>query len=118
MFTRDTPGNLGSGWTQRHKLASKGGDSVSIDGDTLVVGATWYSSNRGAAYVYRRSLSGDITSSWPLVASLYAGDGAASDEFGSSVSIDGDTMVVGAYGGRRQGIQQRIRVRVHAQNAR
>ena len=68
VFTRDTPGNLGSGWTQRHKLASKGGDSVSIDGDTLVVGAT---RDNGAAYVFRRSLAGDIASSWPLVASLY-----------------------------------------------
>ena len=107
VFTRDTPGNLGSGWTQRHKLTGPSQDnikhfgaSVSIDGDTLVVGgygySDGYSSYRGAAYVFGRSLSGDITSSWPLVASLYADDGAAGDYFGSSVSIDGDTVVIGA----------------------
>ena len=110
VFTRDTPGNLGSGWTQRHKLTGSShsnikrfGASVSIDGDTLVVGAygysDGYSSSRGAAYVFGRSLSGDIASSWPLVASLYADDGAAGDRFGWSVSIDGNTVVIGANSG-------------------
>jgi hypothetical protein len=51
-------------------------------------------------------------------AKLTAGDGAFQDIFGNSVSIDGDTMVIGAVDGRRQRSQQRVRVRVHAQHGR
>ena len=51
-------------------------------------------------------------------AKLTADDGAAGDEFGYSVSIDGDTMVIAARIGRRQGMKQRVRVRVHARHTR
>jgi len=75
--------------------------------------------NSGSAYVFTRVTAGDLTSGWTQVAKLTADDGAASDYFGYSVSIDGDTVVIGAIPtagppGRRQGIQQRVRVRVHA----
>ena len=109
MFTRVTAGDLASGWTQVAKLtASDGaasdefGRSVSIDGDTVVVGARYdddpvKGSNSGYAYVFTRDTPGDLTSGWTQVAKLTAGDGAADDQFGYSVSIDGDTIVVGAY---------------------
>ena len=71
------------------------GWSVDIDGDTLVIGA-WYEdaggSNAGAAYVFTRS-----GTSWSQQAKLVASDAQASDEFGNSIAISGDTVVVGAY---------------------
>jgi len=70
------------------------GVSVASSGDTLVVGAlneTVSGADRGAAYVYVRSGSG-----WVQQARLLAADGAAGDAFGTSVAIDGNTIVVGA----------------------
>jgi surface protein len=115
VFTRDTAGDLASGWTQVAKLtASDGaahdyfGYSVSIDGDTVVIGA--YMDNAkgsmsGSVYVFTRDTAGDLTSGWTQVAKLTASDGAGSDYFGPSVSIDGDTMVVGAFGNDDKGSQ-------------
>jgi len=79
------------------------GRSVSISGDTLVVGA--YSedggpgdptANSGAAYVFERNRYG--ADNWGVLVSLHASDKQANDFFGHSVSISGDTLVVGAYG--------------------
>ena len=122
MYTRDTAGDLASSWTQIAKLTADDGAvndwfgySVSIDGDTVVIGA-WKDddkgSNSGSAYVFTRDTAGDLTSNWTQVDKLTAGDGAAEDRFGTSVSIDGDTVVIGALEGRRQGIHKRVRVRV------
>ena len=46
--------------------------------------------------MFTRVTAGDLASGWTQVAKLTAGDGAASDMFGYSVSIDGDTVVIGA----------------------
>ena len=110
VFTRDTAGDLSSGWTQVVKLtASDGvaddffggfGTSVSIDGDTVVIGALGdddKGSNTGSAYVFTRDTAGVLSSGWTQVVKLTASDGAASDTFGGSVSIDGDTIVIGRY---------------------
>ncbi len=70
------------------------GSSVSLSGDTLVVGAPWHSGG-GAAYVYQRPHKDGDQSSVPGVM-LLASDGAHGDRFGTSVSISGDTVVVGA----------------------
>ena len=106
VFTRDTAGDLGSGWTQVAKLTAddgtgydRFGSSVSNDGDTVVVGAKTdddKGDNSGSAFVFTRDTAGDLASGWTQVAKLTAGDGAASDEFGYSVSIDGNTVVIGA----------------------
>jgi hypothetical protein len=98
-----------SGWanmTQTAKLtASDGaadsyfGYSVSISGETVVVGAygatVGANAGQGAAYVFTEPVSG-----WPAsmnqTAKLTASDGAAGDQFGYSVSISGNTVVVGA----------------------
>jgi hypothetical protein len=84
------------------------GRSVAIDGDTLVVGAYGEDSNAtgvdgnqannlaidsGAVYAFTRS--GTI---WSQQAYLKASNTGASDSFGISVSISGDTVIVGAYG--------------------
>ena len=74
------------------------GYSVAIDGDTIVVGACYdddAGSNSGSAYVFRTTDGG---ATYNQVAKLTAADAAASDNFGISVAIDGDTVVVGAYG--------------------
>lgn len=68
------------------------GHSVSVSGDTMVVGAPAVNGLVGAAYVFERS--GGAT--WVQQAKLLASDGASSDVFGISVAVDGDTIVVGA----------------------
>jgi hypothetical protein len=50
--------------------------------------------NQGSAYIFVRS---GPAGAWTLQALLTASDGAASDSFGSSVAISGDTVVVGAF---------------------
>ena len=88
-------------YVQVAKLTASGtpnemfGSSVSIDGGTLVVGTPGATvgghSAQGAAFVFTGS-----GANWTQVAKLTASDGAANDKFGSSVSISGDTVVVGA----------------------
>ncbi len=71
------------------------GYSVSVSGDTAVVGviqATPGGGFTGTAYVYVRS------GTWTPQAKLTAPDEAAGDAFGFSVSVSGDTAVIGAYG--------------------
>jgi hypothetical protein len=73
------------------------GNSVSISGDTAVVGVPrddFACGGCGAAYVYERNLGG--AENWGLRAVLTADAPAGGDEFGWSVAISGDTVVVGA----------------------
>jgi Ca2+-binding RTX toxin-like protein len=70
---------------------AQAGNSVAVDGNTLVVGAPGDAAGAGAAYVFTRSAS-----TWTQVAKLTASDAAVGVGFGSSVAIDGDTIVVGA----------------------
>ena len=75
------------------------GRSVSIDGDTVVIGAHADDddgTDSGSAYVFTRDTAGDLASGWTEVAKLTADDGAGGDWFGISVSIDGDTVVIGS----------------------
>jgi parallel beta-helix repeat protein len=71
------------------------GSSVSISGDTIVVGAIYGNSERGSAYVFVRPETGwtNMTEN----AELSASDAEEWIKFGSSVSISGDTIVVGAH---------------------
>jgi hypothetical protein len=87
------------------------GESVAIDGDTVVVGASSEASNQttitngttasadnslanaGASYVFKRT-----GTAWAQEAYLKAPNVGASDRFGYSVAISGDSVVVGAYG--------------------
>lgn len=107
----------GAAWSQQAYLktlwADTGedrlGTSVSISGDTVVVGAPGEDSSTtgvgstpnnsagesGAAYVFTRS-----GTSWSQSPSGYlkASNTAGYQRFGTSVSIDGDSIIVGAYG--------------------
>ena len=88
-------------WTQQAKLlandgavADKFGSSVAISEDTIVVGAFNDDaplSNGGSAYVFVRS-----GTTWTFQQKLTAADGTADDQFGSSVGINGNVIVVGA----------------------
>ena len=72
------------------------GWTTAIGGPVAVVGS-WLAdplgSNSGAVYVYRRN-----GTDWVQEAKLTAPDGAKDDEFGWSVAVDGDVIVVGANG--------------------
>ncbi|GMU34138.1 MAG: hypothetical protein HS101_08160 [Planctomycetia bacterium] len=86
-------------WTQEMKLVASDatmgiafGWSVAVDGDTAVVGAPM-STGGGSAYFFVRS--GGM---WTQQQKLTADDGAAGDQFGMSVDVDGETVIVGAPG--------------------
>lgn len=70
------------------------GASVSISGDTAVIGATGaavgQSTFQGVAYVYRRT-----NGVWAFHQRLVWEDGYSGAEFGTSVVIRGDTIMVG-----------------------
>lgn len=113
------------------------GAAVAIAGDTIVIGANredsaatgvdgnpadQSASRSGAAFVFKRS-----GSTWTQQAYLKASDTAANAEFGSSVGIFEDTIVVGAplaagnagaaYLFRRNGSTWSPEARVNASNA-
>ncbi|MBS0195558.1 MAG: hypothetical protein JSR77_02265 [Planctomycetes bacterium] len=71
------------------------GQSVAIDGDTMIVGArlddVGANGDQGSAHVYRWAGSG-----WVFEATLTASNGAPGDNFGISVALFGDTAIVGA----------------------
>jgi hypothetical protein len=72
------------------------GISVSISGDTAVVGAYLQripatSTSPGAAYAFVRS-----GTTWSEQAELTAPDGLTGDNFGRSVSVSGDSVLIGA----------------------
>ncbi len=96
VFTR-----TGTTWTQQAKLtaaeAAAGdgfGYSVAIDGETIVVGTPLdddAGGDSGSAYVFIRS-----GTTWSEQAKVVATDAAASDNFGLSVAVGADTIVVGS----------------------
>lgn len=75
--------------------------AVAIDGDYAVAGvkngdASGAIQDSGAVYVYYRHQGG--TDNWGQQAKLLSNDIASGDQFGWSVAISGDYIVVGAYG--------------------
>ena len=80
------------------------GRSVAVDGNTIVVGASrdrnmvdGAEASTGSAYVFTRPDNGWTNSAGTETAKLTASDGADSDQFGRSVAVDGDIIVVGAH---------------------
>lgn len=73
------------------------GPRVAVSGDTAVIGAPYddpaAGEDSGSAYIF--VLHG---TSWAQQARLTASDAAAGDLFGSSVTVVGDTVVIGASG--------------------
>jgi hypothetical protein len=89
-------------WTEQAKLLPSDGAyqdrfgySVSINGDFSIIGAYHNDDNgqvSGSAYVFKRE-----GTTWTEQAKLLPSDGEADDWFGSSVSINGDYAIIGAY---------------------
>jgi hypothetical protein len=96
IFKRD-----GESWSQQQKITASDGAagdyfglSVSISGNYAIVGAFGdddKGDHSGSAYIFRWDGDG-----WIQQQKLTASDGAASDFFGSSVSISGDYAIIGA----------------------
>lgn len=111
VFTR-----TGTTWSQQARLAAVNGEAgdyfgfnVAISGDSVVVGAIGEASSQptitngtgasvnndaasaGAAYVYKRT-----GTTWAQEAYLKAPNAEANDNFGWSVAISSDTVIVGA----------------------
>ena len=101
VFDRDAGG--ANNWGQVKKLAGstqgagdRFGQSVSIDGDRVAVGAFRNDSagnDAGAVYVFVRNRGG--TDNWGELKAITAPDAAASDWFGYSVAITGTSIAVG-----------------------
>lgn len=108
VFTRS-----GSTWSQEAYIKASNtdtsdnfGNALSLSGDTLAVGARLEDSNAvgingnqadnsaleaGAVYVYVRNAG-----AWSQQAYVKASNAEAGDQFGRQLSLDGDTLVVGA----------------------
>lgn len=73
------------------------GYAVALDGDTALVAAAFgdvgKNVNQGAVYVFTRGPGG-----WTQAQKLVADDGAAGDQFGWSIAVDGDLVIVGSRG--------------------
>ncbi|NIO41284.1 MAG: hypothetical protein GTO41_14570, partial [Burkholderiales bacterium] len=95
--------NSAGQWTERDKiLASDGaagdvfGASIATTDRAAVIGAYGDEYNgwgSGAAYVYTQDGEGK----WTEKAKLLASDRASDDQFGNSIAIDGNTIIVGAF---------------------
>ena len=110
IFKKDQGG--ADNWGQVQKITASVrtgldyfGWSVSIGGDHAIVGAPWEDedaseantlSAAGSAYIYKKDQGG--TDHWGQVQKITASIRADFDVFGISVAIDGDDIIVGAYG--------------------
>jgi hypothetical protein len=77
------------------------GMSVSLYGNTALIGAKYSSqSSAGSVYAFTRS-----SADGPFMqqSKIHASDGATSDAFGVSVSLYGDTALIGAHGSYASG---------------
>jgi hypothetical protein len=106
VFQRDA----NAGWRQVAKLVSSDlrkndqlGAAVAISGTTAVVGSRHNDDNTGSAYVFQPDDEGQ----WRQVAKLKADSTTRVGQFGISVAVDGQTVLVGEWmhilGGRDAG---------------
>ncbi len=103
IFERNAGGP--NNWGEvKHFIASDGaafdtfGKSVAISGDTAIVGSdgdTVAGIRKGSVYIVERNIGG--AGNWGELKKITAADGAASDQFGYGVAIDGNTIIVGAW---------------------
>lgn len=92
------------GWTEQGKLVASDaqhgdlfGHSVAISGDTIVVGAIGRSDPEdrvGAAYVFQRTKG-----VWAPLQKLQFSDAKRRQQFGRTVAVAGDTVLVASHGG-------------------
>jgi hypothetical protein len=95
--------NIFENWTELQKLFAPDGSagdifgvSVSIDGDTALIGAYYDDDSgldSGSAYIFTRN-----GNTWLYQVELLASDGSTEDYFGYSVALDNNTALIGAIG--------------------
>lgn len=90
----------GSNWVEKQKIVADDGEfedhfgCVSLYGSKLIVGACHdddYGMNAGAVYIFERA-----DDSFDLEDKIFAYDGFAGDEFGSSVAVSDEFFIVGS----------------------
>ena len=99
IFTLKREGNKDN-WEEKAVLDPKEdgrrndnfGYAVAIDGDYAAIGSPGINSSTGAVYIYRRS--GGV---WKQLQKIETADGKKRDNFGYSVDIFGEHLIVGAY---------------------
>ncbi len=100
--------NIAGTWAQVQKIVASDrysldsfGNSVSISGDYAIVGASRedhdtiggaFIEGAGAAYIFKNN-----DGIWTEVQKIVSSDRSVDDEFGFSVAISGDFVIVGAY---------------------
>ena len=105
IYEKDLDGN----WNEVQKIVAsdraagdKFGNSVSIYGDYIIVGASLEREDAsggntlnyaGSAYIYEK----DVDGNWNEVQKIVASDRALFDHFGTSVAIFNDYAIIGAY---------------------
>ena len=111
VFKKDydplTPNDISSNaWGEIKKLSISDaaasdyiGNSVDVNGDYIVVSSHHSDpsgNSSGSVYIFKKDQGG--TDNWGQIKKLVASDAAATDYFGHGLAIDGDYIVVGAYG--------------------
>jgi len=89
-------------WNETAKLTASDatisdhfGDSISIDSNTIAVGAPSNNEKPGSVCIFEKN---NTTGVWTETAKLTASDATNSDHFGHSLSLNGDIIVIGAPG--------------------
>jgi hypothetical protein len=93
----------GTTWIEQAKLSAADGaagetaaGAVALSGDTAVISASWdtvgVNAHQGSVSVFTRT-----GETWSEQAELTASDGGPSEEFGSDLSLSGDSIVIGAF---------------------
>ncbi len=106
FVTSDSSSYLGLASTTLANIAKVGaydgeaqdsfGTAIATSGNIMVIGANGNNSKglgAGAAYIFELKPTG-----WLFTKQLTARDGVAGDHFGTSVAVDGNTVVIGANG--------------------
>lgn len=103
LFERDPASGE---WTERKRLVAQdgvafdqlGGSAVAVDGDTVLLGASRAKVGnvlqQGAVYVFERNAGG--ADNWGQTAKLTDASVGSIGNFGTSIAIQGDLLVVGA----------------------
>lgn len=100
VFRRDGDGS----WSQEAKLSDGDPDtnsvtSAAVADDLVVLGVRQAANGRGAVYLFRRGTSG----TWSQTTTFGVGLATDGDEFGRSVAINHDVVIVGAPGDDNRG---------------
>ncbi len=99
LYTKPTAGWVSTSTETTKLTASDGaesdgfGYSVDISGDNIVIGAYKHDSQKGKVYVFSKGATGWTTTE---TAQLTASDAQTYDNFGASLAVFGDNIIVGS----------------------